>query len=63
MKRYAPTWELRAVFWHQHEERADLELAGWEPFAVTADEDGATVWLRRRSGPLAEVIDPHHATP
>jgi len=44
-------WKLAQCGWAATE-RLDSYLAeGWEPFAVTETEDGATVWLRRSADP------------
>jgi hypothetical protein len=42
-----PRYEVCFVMWHRHDDVKHYLAEGWEPFAVTQDEDGATPWLRR----------------
>ena len=41
-------WGLSSVRAYSQDLQALLEC-GWEPFAVTEDDVGATVWLRKQS--------------
>jgi len=43
----ARTWEVTFAMWHKGYEIGGYLREGWEPFAVTESDDGATVWLRR----------------
>ena len=35
------------VPWNRSEELQTRMRAGWEPFAVTEDESGTSIWLRK----------------
>jgi hypothetical protein len=42
-------WHIVQCTWQNRETLNDYLRDGWEPFAVTETEYGATVWLRRSS--------------
>lgn len=39
-------WEITHCQWTDHKLMESLLWKGYEPFAVTTDEDGPTIWLR-----------------
>ncbi len=43
---------MTPCLWHHQMHYIALVNAGWEPFAVTVDDDGTTVWLRIREPDL-----------